>query len=163
MFGLDRLIPHIHPALQPGTGCNWADGRVLDHRDVFSQFPEGMAIAAGGVVDMGPPSPSHWPSRSTASGGRLHIGPLLSRHRKAAEGVSGFLGDAVPVVGVLHRPVCFRHPVAGMDRFIIGATAGLMIYITVDELIPKFVRGGEPPDHLFPPGGVALVIVLGSL
>lgn len=44
-----------------------------------------------------------------------------------------------------------------------GATAGLMIYITVDELIPNSCAGENHLTIFSFLAGVALVIVLGSL
>ena len=54
MYGLDRLIPHIHPRL-----CSQEQGCKLERTSVYlimgmflHNFPEGMAVAAGGVSDI---------------------------------------------------------------------------------------------------------------
>ncbi|MBN2373902.1 ZIP family metal transporter [bacterium] len=52
MFGLDKLIPHIHPELcSQEQGCNLKRTSVYLLIGIFlHNFPEGMAIAAGGVT-----------------------------------------------------------------------------------------------------------------
>jgi ZIP family zinc transporter len=54
MYGLDRLIPHIHPQLcAREQGCNLERTSVYLILGMFlHNFPEGMAIAIGSVTEM---------------------------------------------------------------------------------------------------------------
>jgi len=54
MFGLDRIIPHIHPELcGQEQGCNLKRTSIYLIIGIFlHNFPEGMAIAVGAVTDI---------------------------------------------------------------------------------------------------------------
>jgi len=47
--------------------------------------------------------------------------------------------------------------------FIIGATAGLMIYITVDEIIPNSCAGNDHQTIFYLLSGIIFVIFLGLI
>jgi len=71
---------------------------------------------------------------------------------------------AVPIVAgyLLARHLFqFIHP--QVIGWIIGATAGLMIYITVDELIPTSFSNSDHKNIFSLIAGMALVILLGMI
>jgi len=167
MFGLDRLIPHIHPRLcSQEQGCNLERTAVyLIIGMFFHNFPEGMAIAAGGVVDMEA-------SLAIALAVAIHGIPegvctSAPFYHVTGRRLKAFLVSSATAVPVVAGYFIARYVFVTLSPvwigFIIGATAGLMIYITVDELIPNSCAGENHLTIFSLLAGVALVIVLGSL
>lgn len=140
MYGIDRLLPHIHPEL-----LQQEQGRHLQKTALYliigiflHNFPEGMAIAIGTVSDSRL-------SLAIAIAIAIHNIPegictsapyYLTTHNR----LKSFLvssATALPIlVGFLFAKKLYQHISYDFVGLIIGATAGLMIYICADELIP---------------------------
>jgi len=167
MYGLDRLIPHIHPQLcAQEQGCNLERTSVYLILGIFlHNFPEGMAVAIGSVTDVKV-------SFAIALAIAVHNIPegictSAPYFHSTGARLKSFLissSTAVPIVAgyVLARYV-FQNISPQIIGFIIGATAGLMIYITVDELIPSGCAGSDHQTIFSLITGVLFVILLGSI
>jgi ZIP family zinc transporter len=140
MYTLDKTIPHIHPEL--GTQ---EPGQKLKRTAVYlmagiflHNFPEGMAMATGAVSDFST-------TLAIALAIAIHNIPegiCTSAPYYAVTGkrLKSFLlssSTAIPiVVGFLFASYLFTNIPLKVVGLIVGATAGLMIYISGDELIP---------------------------
>jgi zinc transporter, ZIP family len=140
MYTLDRLIPHIHPGL-----CKQEQGRNLERTSVYlflgillHNFPEGMAIGIGAVSGIKI-------SMTIALAIAIHNIPegivtsapyyYITKKRLKSFLISS--STAIPiVVGFLFANFLFKNIPSNTVGLIIAATAGLMIYISGDELIP---------------------------
>jgi len=129
-------------------------------------FPEGMAIAIGEVADTKV-------SLVIALAIAIHnipegictSGPYF--HASGAR-VKSFLvsaSTAIPIVAGFLVARHLYHVITGhLIAIIVGGTAGLMIYISADELIPAACQGGVGHRTIFSfMAGVLLVIVLGGI
>lgn len=141
MYVLDRMLPHFHPGL-----CQQEQGRNIKRTSLYlivgifmHNFPEGMAIAIGTV------------SNSDLS---LIIALAIAVHN-IPEGICtsapyyhctkdrlrSFLvssSTAIPILlGFLIARWLYQLISMDMVGFVVAATAGLMIYITADEIIPS--------------------------
>lgn len=141
MYGIDRLLPHIHPEL-----LEQEQGRHLRKTATYliigiflHNFPEGMAIAIGTVSDTKL-------SLTIALAIAIHNIPegictsapyyLCTNKRLKSFLVSS--STALPILfGFLFATKLYQHISHELVGLIIGATAGLMIYICADELIPS--------------------------
>jgi zinc transporter, ZIP family len=168
MYGVDRLIPHIHPEL-----CSQEQGKKLEKTALYliigiflHNFPEGMAIAIGAV-----------------SGAKVSIVVALAiAIHNIPEGIctsapyykitkkrwKSFLissSTAIPIlVGFLFANQLYQYISNNIIGFIVGATAGLMIYITSDEIIPASCCKTTDHRTIFSLIlGVLFVILLGLL
>jgi len=140
MFGLDRTIPHIHPEL-----CEQEQGRNLKRTATYLIFgiflhniPEGMAMAIGAVSDIKV-------SIIIALAIAVHNIPegictSAPYYKVTGKRLKSFLvssSTAIPLlIGFVIAYFVFQHIPTNIIGFIVGATAGLMIYIVADELIP---------------------------
>ncbi len=140
MYGIDRLLPHIHPQL-----LGQEQGRPLQKTSTYliigiflHNFPEGMAIAIGTVSDTRL-------SLAIAIALAIHNIPegictsspyyLLTQKRLKSFLISS--STALPILfGFLFARKIYQHISYDFVGLVIGATAGLMIYICADELIP---------------------------
>ncbi len=140
IYLLDIFIPHIHPGL-----CRQEQNSKLKRTAIFllfgiflHNFPEGMAIAIGSVTNFKL-------SFAVALAIAIHNIPegictsapyyYCNRNRVKSFLVSS--STAIPIVlGFLVSYYFFQIIPLQMVGFIIAATAGLMIYISGDELIP---------------------------
>jgi len=168
MYLLDILLPHLHPGL-----CMQEQGRNLKRTAVYlivgiflHNFPEGMAIAIGEVADTKV-------SLIIALAIAIHnipegictSGPYF--HATGAR-IKSFLLSASTAIPILAGFITARHlyhEITGdLIAIIIGATAGLMIYISADELIPAACQSGAGHRTIFSLiAGALLVIVLGGI
>jgi zinc transporter, ZIP family len=167
MYGLDRLIPHIHPQLcSQEQGCNLERTSVYLILGIFlHNFPEGMAVAIGAVTEVNV-------SFAIALAIAIHNIPegictsAPYFHTTGARLKSFLLSSstAIPILAgyVLARYV-FQNISPQIIGFIIGATAGLMIYITADELIPNGCAGSNHQTIFSLILGILFVIFLGSI
>jgi ZIP family zinc transporter len=164
MYGLDRLIPHIHPRLcAQEQGCNLERTSVYLIMGIFlHNFPEGMAIAVGGVRDVEV-------SLVIALAIAIHNVPegiCTSAPYFHATGarLKAFLlssSTSVPIIaGYLTARYLFQNIDPQVIAFIIGATAGLMIYITTDELIPNSCAGENHQTIFSLMTGIIFVLLL---
>jgi len=167
MYGLDRIIPHIHPRL-----CTQEQGRNLERTSVYlimgiflHNFPEGMAIATGSVTQLSV-------SFAIALAIGIHNIPegictSAPYYHTTGARLKAFLlssSTAGPIVlGYLSARYLFLNISPEAVGLIIGATAGLMIYITADELIPHSCMGTNHRTIFSLMTGVIFVIFLGLL
>jgi ZIP family zinc transporter len=167
MYGLDRLIPHIHPELcAQEQGCNLKRTSVYLIIGIFlHNLPEGMAIAIGSVTEMRV-------SLAIALGIAIHNIPegictSAPYYHTTGARVKSFLvssSTAVPIlIGYLLARALFQVITPQVIGFIIGATAGLMIYITVDEIIPNSCVGTNHRTIFSLVVGIIFVILLGLI
>jgi ZIP family zinc transporter len=167
MYGLDKIIPHIHPQLcSQEQGCNLERTSIYLIFGIFlHNFPEGMAIAIGSVTELRV-------SIVIALAIAIHNIPegictsAPYYHSSGARLKSFMLSSstAVPILmGYLSARYIFQNIPGPVIGFIIGATAGLMIYITADELIPTSCAGKNHQTIFCLMAGVVFVILLGLI
>ena len=167
MFGLDKIIPHLHPELcSQEQGCNLERTSIYLILGIFlHNFPEGMAIAIGSVTDVRV-------SIVIALAIAIHNIPegictSAPYYHSTGERLKSFLlssSTALPILmGYLLARYIFQNIPEPVIGFIIGATAGLMIYITADELIPTSCAGTNHQTIFFLMLGVVFVILLGLI
>lgn len=167
MYALDRIIPHIHPELcAQEQGCNLQRTSTYLFMGIFlHNLPEGMAIAIGSVTDVKI-------SLAIALAIAVHNIPegictsSPFYHATGARLKSFLLSSstAVPIlIGYVLARYLFRNIPLQMVGFIIGSTAGLMIYITADELIPSSCAGTNHQTIFSLMIGIIFVIVLGII
>jgi ZIP family zinc transporter len=168
MHGVDKLIPHIHPEL-----CAQEHGRNLKRTATYlllgifmHNFPEGMAMGIGSVSGMEA-------SLVLAIGIAVQnvpegIATSSPYYRVTRNRLRSFLfssSTALPLLaGFVFSYYLFQSIPMSTVGLLIGATAGLMIYISSDELIP--VSCCQTSDHttIFSlMAGVVFVTLLGAL
>lgn len=167
MYGLDRLIPHIHPQLcRQEQGCNLERTSVYLILGIFlHNFPEGMAVAIGSVTEVRV-------SFAIALAIAIHNIPegvctSAPYFHTTGNRLKSFLvssSTALPLlIGYSLARYIFQNIPTDVVGFIIGATAGLMIYITTDELIPSGCAGSNHQTIFSLMVGVLFVILLGMI
>lgn len=167
MYGLDRLIPHLHPELcSQEQGCNLERTSVYLILGIFlHNFPEGMAIAIGSVTTVEV-------SLVIALAISIHNIPegictAAPYYHTTGARLRSFLvssSTAVPILaGYITARYIFQGIPQGVLGFIIGATAGLMIYITTDELIPTSCAGTNHQTIFSLLAGIIFVMLLGLI
>ena len=168
MFGVDRLIPHIHPEM-----CEQEQGKKLKKTAFYlligiflHNFPEGMAIAIGavsgakvGVVIALAIAIHNIPEGICTSAPYYHV----TKKRLKSFLVSA--STAIPILlGFLFANWFYQYISNNAIGFIVGATAGLMIYITADEIIPASCAKTTDHRTIFSLIlGILFVILLGLL
>jgi ZIP family zinc transporter len=141
MFAVDKLIPHIHPEL-----CAQEQGGKLKKTSIYlllgiamHNLPEGMAIAIGTVS-------SFKTTFAIALAIAIHdipegictSAPYYYYSRKKLKSFLLSASTAIPtLIGFILSYYLFKNIPLQFVGLIIGATAGLMIYISSDELIPS--------------------------
>lgn len=141
MFGVDRIIPHIHPGLnQQKQDKNLKKTALYLLIGIFlHNFPEGMAIAIGAVSGIKV-------SITVALAIAIHnipegictSAPYYQVSKKKLKSFLVSSTTAVPIlIGFLFANQLYQYISNDFIGFIVGATAGLMIYITADEIIPS--------------------------
>jgi ZIP family zinc transporter len=167
MFGLDKIIPHLHPELcSQEQGCNLERTSIYLILGIFlHNFPEGMAIAIGSVTEVRV-------SIVIALAIAIHNIPegictSAPYYHSTGARLKSFLlssSTALPILmGYLLARYIFQNIPEPVVGFIIGATAGLMIYITADELIPTSCAGTNHQTIFCLMAGVVFVILLGLI
>ncbi len=164
MYALDRLIPHIHPRLcSQEQGCNLERTSIYLLLGMFlHNFPEGMAIAIGAVTEVKV-------SVAIALAIAIHNIPegictSAPYYHATGARLRAFLlssSTAIPVIaGYVTARFLFQSLSPEFIAFIVAATAGLMIYITADELIPNSCAGSDHQTIFSLMTGVILVVLL---
>lgn len=172
MYSLDKLIPHIHPELcSQEQGCRMKKTSVYLILGIFlHNFPEGMAIATGNISGM-------TATLSLAFAIAIHnipegictSAPYFYCTRKRLKSFLLSSSTAVPIViGFIFASMLFEYIPTWSTGMITAATAGLMIYISSDELIPtacsKNNRCSWSHSTIFSLiTGILFVIILGAL
>ncbi len=168
MFGLDKLLPHIHPEL-----CAQEQGRNLNRTAVYllvgiflHNFPEGLAIAVGSVSE----------SSLTfviATAIAIHNVPegictATPYYRITGRRFRAFLASSSTAVPIVAGYLLGRHVYQAIEPATIGlivaATAGVMVYISADELIPASCFRFSNHSTIFSLiAGVIFVVLLGGI
>ncbi len=141
MYVIDRLLPHIHPEmLEQEQGKNLKKTATYLIIGIFlHNFPEGMAIAIGTVSDSRI-------SLAIALAIAIHnipegictSAPYYHSNNKRLKSFLVSSSTALPILfGFMFASKLYQHISNTLIGLIIGATAGLMIYICADELIPS--------------------------
>jgi zinc transporter, ZIP family len=159
MFGVDRLIPHIHPTVESGLD------RTLTNLFVgifIHNVPEGLAIGIGSVADFKL-------TIAIALAIAIHDIPesiciaapyySLTGNRRKAFLIS--VSTIIPtLIGFFIAYFLFKYIPLTVVGMLIAATAGLMIYVSGDELIPtSSCRACGHSTILSLIAGVALVVL----
>ena len=168
MYFFDRLIPHLHPAtLEQEQGKHLKRSAMFLFWGIFlHNFPEGIAMAIGTVTNQKL-------SISVAIGLAMHNIPegiLTSAPYYKATGkrLKAFLISsltAIPIaIGFILSYFIFQNISMNALSIIVAATAGIMIYISVDELIPESSFKLTNHSTIFSfIAGILLVLILGFL
>jgi len=164
MYGLDRILPHLHPSLcSQEQGCNLQRSSVYLMIGIFlHNLPEGMAIASGTVAGMKASiiiavaiAVHNIPEGICTSASYFHA----SGNRLGAFVLSS--ATALPILlGFFIATRLFEAISPAVVGLLISATAGLMIYITVDELIPNSCAGENHQTIFSFMTGAVLVVLL---
>jgi ZIP family zinc transporter len=168
MFGIDKLIPHIHPEM-----CKQEQGKKIERTAFYliigiflHNIPEGMAIAIG-----------------TVSGTKISIvialaiavhnipegictsAPYFYVSKKRLKSFLVSSSTAIPVlIGFVLAQELYKYISNDLIGLVIGATAGLMIYITSDEIIPASCCKTTDHKTIFSLiSGILFVVLLGAL
>jgi len=165
IYALDRIIPHIHPELstqEPGRNIQ-RTSYYLFLGIFLHNFPEGMAIAIGSVTEVKV-------SFLIAVAIAIHNIPegiCTSAPYYLASGsrIKSFLissTTAVPILaGYLLARYLFQDLSPSALGFIVATTAGVMIYISADELMPYSCTSASHQTIFWLMGGIILVVLLG--
>jgi len=140
MFSLDKLIPHIHPEmLTPEPGFKLKRTATYLILGIFlHNVPEGMAIALGEVSQ----NINVYVIALAMAIHNIPEGICTSTpyYHSSKKRLKSFLlssSTAIPIIiGFLIAYVLYNMISDTIIGLITGATAGLMIYITADEIIP---------------------------
>jgi ZIP family zinc transporter len=171
MYALDRAIPHVHPtSWVPERGRNMQRTATYLLLGIFMHnIPEGMAIATGTVTNFNI-------TLSISIAIAIHNIPegictsapyyYLTKNKLKSFLISS--STAIPlVIGFLIAFILFKNIPVEIVGIIIAATAGLMIYISADELIPmSHNQERKKWSHatiFYLITGVLFVILLGSI
>lgn len=168
MFVLDNFIPHIHPEMcipEPGFKLKRTASFLI--LGIFlHNIPEGMAIALGEVsqqinvyIIALAIAIHNIPEGICTSAPYYHT----TKHRLKSFLLSS--STAIPIlIGFLIAFVLYRYISDTIVGIIIGTTAGLMIYITADEIIPTSCSKEIDHKTIFSlMVGIIFVILLGLI
>jgi ZIP family zinc transporter len=168
LFALDRIIPHVHPEM-----CIPEPGFKLKRTATFliigiflHNIPEGMAIALGEASEQ----VSVYVIALAIAIHNIPEGICTSApyYHSSKQRLKSFLlsaSTAIPIlVGFLIAFVLYRHISDTIVGLITGVTAGLMIYITADEIIPTSCSKEIDHKTIFSLiVGIIFVILLGLI
>jgi ZIP family zinc transporter len=168
MYLVDTVVPHIHPELcSQEQGCNLERTSTYLLLGLFlHNIPEGMAIAIGVVSNQKLSllialaiAIQKIPEGICTSASYFHCtGKRLRSFLISAANILPLL------LGFFLSEYLFRQMPGSLIGLIIGATAGIMIYITADELVPTSCSKLTGHSGIFAfIAGVALVMLLGLL
>lgn len=152
LFGLDKIIPHLHinSEKEEGPICSLKKTTMLILAVVLHNIPEGMAV---GVVYAG--AMQEETNITLASALILSIGIAIQNFPEGAiisiplksEGMSGkkafscgMLSGVVEPVAALVTIWAAQYVVPFLP-YLLGFAAGAMVYVVVEELIPEMAEG----------------------
>ncbi|MCL2116864.1 MAG: ZIP family metal transporter [Planctomycetaceae bacterium] len=153
LFGLDQIIPHLHPLTNVREGLPSKSKRttLLISAITLHNIPEGMAVGlafALAAQNGGEPA-IYGPAIALALGIGIQNFPegaavsLPLRQEGASTGKAFFMGSmsgvVEPVFGFL--AVLLAIWVAPLMPWLLSFAAGAMIYVVVEELIPEANAG----------------------
>jgi ZIP family zinc transporter len=168
MFGLDRVIPHLHPGL-----CKQEHGHKLGKTAAYllwgiflHNFPEGLAMGVGSVTSI---KVSFIIAIAIAihdiPEGICTSAPFYYVTKKKLKSFLVSFSTAIPTIaGFLLSYYLFPVIPTTFVGILVAATAGLMIYISADELIPTSCCKMTDHTTIFSLiAGVLAVVLLGLL
>ncbi len=168
MHLVDKFIPHIHPGLD-SDNPNYELKKTSLYLTLgifLHNFPEGMAIAIGSVSDMKV-------SLAIALAIAIHnipegictSAPYYYCTKKRLKSFIISSSTALPIlIGFFVAYFLYQNIPTQLVGLIVGATAGLMIYICTDELIPSSSFQLTSHSSIFSfLAGVMLVVLLGEI
>ncbi len=152
LLALDSLVPHIHPGTDTREGVTSSLGKrqMLMLAVTLHNIPEGMAVGAvvAGALT-GDAGISITAAMALAVGmaiqnipeGAIISLPLRGEGltRKRAFGF-GALSGIVEPISALVMILLFEH-IAGVLPYLLAFSAGAMLYVVVEELIPETQQG----------------------
>ena len=152
LLALDSLVPHTHPGTDTREGLASSLGKrqMLMLAVTLHNIPEGMAVGAviAGAM-MGNAGISIAAATALAMGmaiqnipeGAIISLPLRSEgiSRKKAFGF-GALSGAVEPISAIAMILLFEH-IASVLPYLLAFSAGAMLYVVVEELIPETQQG----------------------
>lgn len=168
MLGVDKIIPHLHPAMgSQEQGKNLRIVAIYLLTGIFlHHLPEGIAMGIGIITDI-----KH--SFIIALAIAIHdipegictSAPYYYSTKKRLKAFLLSLSTAIPsVIGFLFAYYFFSILSVEFVGLLTAATAGIMIYISADELIPVSCSKMTNHSTIFSLIlGVLLVILLGLL
>ena len=168
MYLLDKLIPHIHPELctPEREGLMKRTATYLILGIFLHNIPEGMAIALGDFSE----TVSVYAIAFAIAIHNIPEGICTSApyYHSTKKRLRAFLlssSTAIPiVVGFSIAAILYNYISLSTIGLIVGATAGLMIYITSDEIIPTSCRKITDHTTIFSLIiGILFVVILRSL
>lgn len=142
---LDKIIPHCHiDGLGKNQQCPMQKAATLLLVGMFlHNFPEGMAMALGAVT-------SYKVTLLIALNISLHdipegictSAPYYFYSKKRLKSFLISAATAIPtIIGYLLAHALFDNIARSVVGFIIALTAGIMIYLSIDELLPSAYSG----------------------
>jgi ZIP family zinc transporter len=167
MFLLDRLIPHIHPELcTPEQGSKLKKTAVYLILGIFlHNIPEGMAIALGeastnvSVLVIAVAIAVH-----NIPEGICTSAPYYHCSKKRLKSFLVSSSTAIPIlIGFGIASILYQFISNTIIGLIAGLTAGLMIYITSDEIIPTSCSQTDHKPIFSLIIGIIFVIFLGII
>ena len=149
LYGLDRLIPHLHPGANQTEGISSSMKRtsLLVMAVTLHNIPEGMAVGLSFALaaQLGSTSATYAAALALALGIGLQNFPegaaisLPLRQEGVGVAKSFFLGSmsglVEPVFGIL--TVLIAGFIAPYMPWLLSFAAGAMMYVVVEELIPE--------------------------
>lgn len=169
---LDKLIPHLHlnSECPEGVQCNMGKSKMMVLAVALHNLPEGMAV---GVVVAGWMTGNE--SISLAAAFALALGiaiqnlpegaiismPLKSNGMKGGKAFGyGVLSGAIEPVGAI-LTIILANFVVPVLPYLLSFSAGAMLYVVVEELIPEMSEGEHSNiGTLFFAVGFTLMMVL---
>lgn len=140
MFLLDKLIPHIHPEMcVPEHGFKLKRTATFLILGIFlHNIPEGMAIALGEFsTEINVYAIALAIAIHNIPEGICTSAPYYHTSKKRLKSFLLSSSTAIPIlIGFIIAFILYRQISDTVIGLITGATAGLMIYITADEIIP---------------------------
>ncbi len=167
MFLLDKLIPHIHPELcTPEQGSKLKKTAFYLLLGIFlHNIPEGMAIALGevsenaSVIVIGLAIAIH-----NIPEGICTSAPYYNCSKKRLKSFLVSSLTAIPIlIGFVIASILYNYISTTIIGLIAGLTAGFMIYITSDEIIPTACSTADHKPIFSLIIGIVFVILLGII
>lgn len=141
MFLIDKLIPHLHPGLVlQEQGCHLKRTALYLLIGIFlHNFPEGMSISIGGVIGskVGLVIAIAIAVHNIPEGICTSAPYYYCTNKRWKSFLISSLTAAPILLGFFAARFLFQKISLTAIGLVIAATAGLMIYISADELIPS--------------------------
>lgn len=147
LYGLDLLIPHLHPGSREAEGpdSSWKRTSLLVMAVTLHNIPEGMAVGLSFALAVQQGEGSYAAAMALALGIGIQNFPegaavaLPLRQEGASTGRAFFLGSmsgiVEPIFGIL--TVLVAAFIAPYMPWLLAFAAGAMMYVVVEELIPE--------------------------